>query len=63
MEMDLSDDDNVIFLTEPPEPPEPRFSVGGRPVSVAVADFNGDELPDLATANSSSGDVSVLLHR
>ncbi len=60
MEMDLSDDDNVIFLTEPPEP---RFSVGGRPVSVAVADFNGDELPDLATANSSSGDVSVLLHR
>jgi uncharacterized membrane protein YkvA (DUF1232 family) len=29
---------------------------------VAVADLNGDGLPDLVTANGYSDDVSVLLH-
>ena len=38
-----------------------RFTVGAFPASVAVADFNGDGKPDLATANSSSNNVSVLL--
>ena len=31
------------------------------PWSVAVGDFNGDGLPDLAVANFFSNDVSVLL--
>jgi FG-GAP-like repeat/RTX calcium-binding nonapeptide repeat (4 copies) len=31
------------------------------PVSLAAADFNADQHPDLAVANNSSGDVSVLL--
>ena len=31
------------------------------PVSIAVADFNGDNDPDLAVANNISNDVSVLL--
>lgn len=37
------------------------FGVGFSPSSVAVGDFNGDSLQDLAVANSSSGDVSILL--
>jgi hypothetical protein len=37
------------------------FSVGTRPYSVVVGDFNGDGIPDLATANFSDGTVSVLL--
>jgi len=34
---------------------------GSSPVSVAVGDFNGDGLPDLAVANQDSNDVSVLI--
>jgi uncharacterized protein (TIGR03437 family) len=37
------------------------FAVGSGPTSVAVADFNGDGHPDLAVANSSSNNVTVLL--
>ena len=37
------------------------FSVGSRPYSVVVGDFNGDGVPDLAAANFSDGTVSVLL--
>ncbi len=33
---------------------------GARPVSVAVADLNGDSYPDIVTANDLSDDVSVL---
>jgi hypothetical protein len=36
-----------------------EFSVGGDPVAVVVGDFDGDQVPDLATANGNS--VSVLL--
>jgi hypothetical protein len=42
----------------------PRFATGTRPRSVAVGDFNGDGIPDLAVANAPSGQlgtVSVLL--
>jgi len=37
------------------------FTVGSFPLSVAVGDFNGDGIQDLATANEGSGDVTVLL--
>lgn len=37
------------------------FAVGSGPLGLAVADLNGDGLPDLVTANSGSDDVSVLL--
>lgn len=36
------------------------FLVGGSPVSVAVADFNGDGRLDVATANVSTDTVSIL---
>jgi len=37
------------------------FGVGNLPTSVAVGDFNGDGLPDLAVTNSISDNVSVPL--
>ncbi len=37
------------------------FDAGRKPRFVAVGDFNGDGLQDLAVANESSSDVSVLL--
>ena len=41
--------------------PAVNFAAGGDVRSVAVGDFNGDGKPDLATANSDSLNVSVLL--
>ncbi len=41
--------------------PAVSYSTGSRPESVAVADFNGDGIPDLATADYSANEVSVLL--
>jgi hypothetical protein len=38
------------------------FAVGADPHSVAVGDFNGDDKPDLAVANTKDGTVSVLLN-
>jgi hypothetical protein len=37
------------------------FAAGESPQSVAVADLDGDTVPDLVCANSASDDVSVLL--
>ena len=37
------------------------YPVGTGPTAVAVTDLNGDGTPDLAVANSGSGDVSILL--
>lgn len=37
------------------------FAVGGNPSFIAVGDFNGDRLPDLAIANLVSNNVTVLL--
>ncbi len=41
--------------------PQQTLPVGSSPSAVAVADFNGDGIPDLITANGSSRTVSVLL--
>jgi len=41
--------------------PSSPFNVGAAPVSMAVADFNGDGYADLAVANSAGGNVTVLL--
>jgi hypothetical protein len=41
--------------------PGQQFSVGDRPTSVAVGDFNGDGKLDVVTANFDSNTVSVLL--
>jgi hypothetical protein len=38
-----------------------NFNAGTAPSSAAVADFNGDGIPDLAVANQASDNVSVLL--
>jgi uncharacterized repeat protein (TIGR01451 family) len=37
------------------------YPVGSNPVAIVVGDFNGDSKPDLAVANSTSANVSVLL--
>lgn len=42
------------------KPPQ-SYHVGTTPVSAAVADINGDGVPDLVVANQGSNDVSVLL--
>jgi len=41
--------------------PPVSYPVGTVPAAVATADFNRDGIPDLAVANSGSGDVSILL--
>jgi hypothetical protein len=38
-----------------------NFSAGLNPFSVALGDFNADNIPDLVTANYSGGNISVLL--
>ena len=43
--------------------PGAQFDAGEHPVAVAVADVNGDGVPDLVTANQWSDNVSVLLGR
>jgi hypothetical protein len=39
------------------------YATGFRPSSVAIGDLNGDDRPDLATANDPANTVSVLLNR
>jgi hypothetical protein len=41
--------------------PAVNYVAGSHPFAVAVGDFNGDGIPDLAVANSAIGGVSVLL--
>src|ERR1017187_10141474 len=48
---------NAQFTPAPGSP----FAVGTNPWSAAVGDFNGDGKPDLAVANESSNNVTVLL--
>gem|GEM_PF-1040669 len=49
-----------LFLGQQPLFPAPRTPVGDQPVSIVAGDFDGDGVPDLATANSQSNDLSVL---
>ena len=42
--------------------PGPKFAAGDNPESVAVADLDGDSVPDLVIANPFAGVVSVLLN-
>jgi Bacterial Ig-like domain (group 3)/FG-GAP-like repeat/FG-GAP repeat len=39
----------------------PQYPVGTNPQAVAVADFNGDGIPDLAVVNTTGNSVSILL--
>jgi hypothetical protein len=39
------------------------ITVGGAPLGVHAADFNGDGRPDLAVASNSAGEVTVLLRQ
>ncbi len=48
--------------TSPTFAPQEAFAAGGSPDSVAVADFTGDGLLDIAVANYRSSTVSVLLN-
>jgi hypothetical protein len=41
--------------------PAGSFAVGSGPFALAVADFNGDGVPDIVTANFTGSNVSVLL--
>ncbi len=62
----------AIFLQDPANPgkflPPATYAVGNDPVSIAVADLNGDAKPDIVTANTmlsgrgaGTNSVSVLL--
>ncbi len=42
--------------------PAQNLLAGNAPAGVAIADFNGDCLPDLAVTNLFSGDVSILIN-
>ena len=48
-------DPSELFLTPP------AYPVGARPSSVAIGDLDGDGIPDLAVANRTTDDVSVLI--
>src|SRR6185369_11216980 len=39
-----------------------RYATGDSPRSLAVADLNGDEWPDIVAANHISHDISILLN-
>ena len=41
--------------------PAPTYPVGNSPIYVAIADLNGDGIPDLLVANYTDGTLSILL--
>ncbi|HWX38627.1 MAG TPA: FG-GAP-like repeat-containing protein, partial [Candidatus Sulfotelmatobacter sp.] len=40
--------------------PRTDYNVGNAPISVAIADFNGDGKPDIAVANQKDGTITLL---
>ena len=56
----------LVMLGQPSNPGQfsapVAYPVGNSPVAIAVGDFNGDGLPDLAVTNSADGTVTVLLN-
>lgn len=57
----LNGADKVVFANTNSQSPN-EYSVGVYPNSIVKGDFNGDGRIDLATANSGSNNVSVLLN-
>jgi hypothetical protein len=53
----LVGDDTGGFLP----PPYATLPVGGGPVAIGLGDLNGDTVQDIATANSRTNDVTILL--
>lgn len=47
-------------LTSGQSLPSNTYNVGAAPISVAIADFNGDGKPDIAVANSADGTITLL---
>ena len=37
------------------------YGVGNTPVAVAIADFNGDTVPDVAVASEQSQDLHIVV--
>jgi tetratricopeptide (TPR) repeat protein len=60
-----SSTNNASFLGVPSSAnfPETSFPVGNNPVALASADFNFDNLPDLAVANQNDNTISILLNQ
>jgi Bacterial type II and III secretion system protein/FG-GAP-like repeat len=60
-----SSTNNASFLGVPSSAnfPETSFAVGNNPVALASADFNLDNLPDLAVANQNDNTISILLNQ
>jgi len=63
-----SNDTSILLNTTPTGAttatftPQVTFATGINPRSVSIGDFNGDGKPDLAVANVSSNNVSILLN-
>jgi hypothetical protein len=63
-----SSDVSILLNTTPTGAPTPTFATqvpfptGNSPRSVSIGDINGDGKPDLATANSGTSGVSILLN-
>jgi hypothetical protein len=53
---------SVVSSPYPPLFKSAKYAVGVGPVSIVVADFNGDGKPDIATANRDASTVSILVN-
>lgn len=40
-----------------------KYAVDSEPVDLAIGDLNGDQMPDLLTANGSAGNLSLMLNQ
>ena len=67
----LTDQNNIgvsVFVDTTTDPSSPSFSArtffatGNVPEGIAVVDINGDQRPDLVSANAADGSISILLN-